>query len=145
MTSWYSNKSLSLKHSRRAHRGLGLIFIIIVASILAISFAIYAFSNMISFFKTPSQLIVADYSSGHELRLGGYVQRHSFQPDHKRFVLTDGDKSVVILYSGKLPVLFREGQGVIVQGCFISGADKLYRFKAAAILVKHDETYRALR
>lgn len=134
----------SIRHRSR-YQQIFLPLIFVIASILAIICTLYAFNNMISFFKTPSQLTLSDYNSMKQLRIGGYVKRNSFAPSKASFLLTDGDKSVLVMYKGKLPALFREGQGVTVQGHFISRPDGSYGFEATQILAKHDETYRAIK
>ena len=73
-----------------------------------------------------------------KLRLGGLVEEHSIIINGKlvKFRITDGNKSVLVQYNGILPDLFKEKQGVIVEGEF----DSLI-FNASNLLAKHDENY----
>ena len=72
-------------------------------------------------------------------RIGGLVETGSVvrgQGEAITFLVTDGGASVPVVYTGILPDLFEEGQGMVAQGNYING-----RFEAVEILAKHDETY----
>ena len=78
--------------------------------------------------------------TGRVFRIGGLVQSGSVQRDtglDVKFVVTDGKNAVPVNYSGVLPDLFREGQGVVALGT----RDPAGVFKASEVLAKHDETY----
>ena len=88
-------------------------------------------------FYAPSELSEAD-KTGRQLRVGGLVQDGSVQIDGltAQFDIGDGEAVVSVVYSGALPDLFREGQGIIAQGTFEGDL-----FRATSVLAKHDENY----
>jgi len=100
----------------------------------------YALGQKASYFYMPADLELATLESGQRIRLGGLVKDGSVvrgQGTTVAFSVTDTDKSVPVSYTGILPDLFREGQGVITEGTF--GPDGV--FVADSVLAKHDETY----
>ena len=92
--------------------------------------------NIVLFF-TPSEL-TPEKTTARQLRIGGLVEEGSVQINglEARFSITDSAAVVSVLYTGALPDLFREGQGIIAQGRF---EDNI--FSAENVLAKHDETY----
>ena len=92
--------------------------------------------NIVLFF-TPSEL-TTEKMAARQLRIGGLVEKGSVQINglEARFSITDSAAVVSVLYTGALPDLFREGQGIIAQGRF---EDNIFR--AENVLAKHDETY----
>jgi cytochrome c-type biogenesis protein CcmE len=100
-----------------------------------------AFQENIVFFFTPSQMLAKDISPDRRLRIGGLVEEGSVgrRPDGItiEFQVTDLNRSVPVVFTGILPDLFREGQGVVAEGYL--GADGVFR--ATDVLAKHDETY----
>ena len=92
--------------------------------------------NIVLFF-TPSEL-THEKMTAKQLRIGGLVEEGSIQIDglQARFSITDSAAVVSVLYTGALPDLFREGQGIIAQGRFENNI-----FRAANVLAKHDENY----
>lgn len=111
-------------------------------SIALISFAAYitltALDENLQFFVTPTELL-AKPEQNKIMRLGGYVEEGSLvaQGTDYHFVITDFKEEIAVDYSGFLPALFREGQGVVAIGKL--GADG--NFAADKILAKHDEKY----
>jgi cytochrome c-type biogenesis protein CcmE len=109
----------------------------------AVSLALYAFNDTLVFFMSPSDIAAKPPVPGRTIRLGGLVQEGSVQrtTDAGRpaasFRVTDGPRSVEVHYTGILPDLFREGQGVVTLGTV--GQDGTFR--ASEVLAKHDETY----
>ena len=100
-----------------------------------------AFSDNLVFFVSPSDLAKST-PSGRQVRLGGLVEQGSVKKSSggqagARFEVTDGNASVRVVYSGILPDLFREGQGVVVLGV----EQKNGVFRASEVLAKHDENY----
>ncbi|GAA4660118.1 cytochrome c maturation protein CcmE [Bartonella pachyuromydis] len=107
---------------------------------IAISLIIYAMRNTVSFFRTPSEITREDILTGYPLRLGGFVEKGTVEHIGEVgivFFVTDNIKHEKVIFNGVLPDLFREGQGVIVEGYF----DKQGVFIGTRILAKHDETY----
>lgn len=107
----------------------------------AAGFILSAFQENLLFFYTPSDVNIKNIQEKQMIRLGGVVKFKSFKQrcgqGPVQFVLTDHKSDIHIAYQGVLPDLFREGQGVVVEGYLI---DKLH-FNASAILAKHDENY----
>jgi cytochrome c-type biogenesis protein CcmE len=108
---------------------------------IATALVLTAFSDNLVFFYSPSDLKTKHVAEGRRLRIGGLVENASLkrEADGKtfEFSITDGENSVPVTYTGLLPDLFREGQGVVIQGMI--GSDGLVR--ADEVLAKHDERY----
>ena len=99
-----------------------------------------ALGQNIAYFYTPSEAELAAIEPGTNIRLGGLVENGSLQHGdglNINFRVTDGGATMPVSYSGIVPDLFREGQGVIAQGAF--NQDGV--FLAETILAKHDENY----
>lgn len=99
-----------------------------------------ALQRNISYFYTPSEAQQAAIEPGARIRLGGLVETGSLVHGNGleiSFRVTDGGATMPVAYSGIVPDLFREGQGVIAQGAF--NEDGV--FVAGTILAKHDENY----
>lgn len=107
---------------------------------IATAVALKAFDNNMLYFYDPSQVAAGKAPLGKTFRVGGMVTKGSVQrvPGslQVRFVVTDFANSVPISYTGLLPDLFREGQGVIAHGQLRDGV-----FVADEVLAKHDEKY----
>ena len=107
----------------------------------ATAVALQAFQENIMYFYSPSQISAGEAPSGRAFRLGGLVSTGSVERTpgsiEVRFVVTDNAQSIPVSYSGLLPDLFREGQGVIAHGRL----DEAGVFRADEVLAKHDENY----
>ena len=108
---------------------------------LAISTALigYALRDGINYFRAPSQVMEEPPEPGEVFRLGGLVEEGTLvrgEGETVRFAVTDGGASIPVAYTGVLPDLFEENQGMIGTGVFVNGV-----FEASEILAKHDETY----
>ena len=126
---------MTRKQKRLAVIGGGIAFL--VAAVLLVMFA---FSQSIAYFYVPGDLAKANVAPGTRIRLGGLVESGSLKRGEGStitFTVTDTLATVPVTYTGILPDLFREGQGVVAEGAF--GADRL--FVADTVLAKHDETY----
>lgn len=114
---------------------------ILVGVAVAAFLALTAFQKNLLYFYTPSQVAAGEAPKGYAFRVGGLVVPGSVKRDPEslsvRFEVTDGAASVPIAYSGILPDLFREGQGIISIGQL--NGDGL--FEASEVLAKHDENY----
>jgi cytochrome c-type biogenesis protein CcmE len=100
----------------------------------------YALGQKASYFYMPGDLASAHVEPGQRIRLGGLVEKGTIQRGQGAtvaFSVTDTQKSVKVTYTGILPDLFREDQGVITEGTF--GPDGT--FIADSVLAKHDERY----
>ncbi len=100
-----------------------------------------ALSDNINVFYSPSELRAQGVPAGRRVRIGGLVENGSVAhlADGKTidFRVTDGKATVEVSYGGALPDLFREGQGVVVEGALARDGT----FRAASVLAKHDERY----
>jgi cytochrome c-type biogenesis protein CcmE len=108
----------------------------------AAALAVYALQDNVLFFYSPTD--IADHPEkvpeGRIFRVGGLVEKGSFKRDkglEVRFVVTDGKNAVPVSFSGVLPDLFREGQGVVAMGTRARDGT----FQAREVLAKHDEKY----
>ena len=120
----------------KKNRLFGLMLFLIPLS-LGVFFLMSALKSNIVYFISPSELVNSN-NINQKLRLGGLVEEDSIISKGKlvKFRITDGNKSVLVQYNGILPDLFKEKQGVIVEGEF----DSLI-FNASNLLAKHDENY----
>ncbi|WP_157271072.1 cytochrome c maturation protein CcmE [Azohydromonas aeria] len=114
-------------------------------ALLAVAAALLlgALRHNLNFFLAPGELLQQRPDPQQRLRLGGVVEAGSLQREPGsmtvRFVVAEGEHRVPVRYSGLLPDLFGEGQGVVAGG-------RLARdgvFEAHEVLAKHDENYRA--
>ena len=120
----------------KKNRLFGLMLFLIPLS-FGVFFLMSALKSNIVYFISPSELVNSN-NINQKLRLGGLVEEDSIISKGKlvKFRITDGNKSVSVQYNGILPDLFKEKQGVIVEGEF----DSLI-FNASNLLAKHDENY----
>jgi cytochrome c-type biogenesis protein CcmE len=113
---------------------------IVLGVAAATAVALKAFDNNLLYFYDPSQIAAGQAPLGKTFRVGGLVTKGSVQriPGslEVRFVVTDFAHSVTVSYTGLLPDLFREGQGIIAHGRLRDGV-----FVADEVLAKHDEKY----
>ena len=127
---------MTRKQKRLAVIGGGVGFLL--AAVLLVMFA---FSQSIAYFYVPNDLAQSDVQPGTRIRLGGLVEAGSVvrgEGSTVTFTVTDTLSQLPVTYTGILPDLFREGQGVVAEGRF-EGMDKV--FVADTVLAKHDETY----
>lgn len=115
--------------------------ILVAAVALALSTALigYAMRDGINFFMSPAQIMAEPPAPGQVIRIGGLVEAGSLQRGQGetiRFSVTDGGASVPVVFTGVLPDLFAENEGVVGTGRYVNGV-----FEASEILAKHDETY----
>ncbi len=125
----------SLKKQRR----IQIIGVTIVALALSTALIGYAMRDGINFFRAPSQVIAEPPAPTEVFRIGGLVAEGSLQRGQGeaiRFAVTDGGATVPVVYTGVLPDLFEENQGMVGTGSYVNGI-----FEASEIFAKHDETY----
>jgi cytochrome c-type biogenesis protein CcmE len=122
-------------------RRLWLIGGILAGVALAVGLALRAFQENLLYFFSPSQVAAGDAPTGRSFRLGGMVADGSVEREEGSltvtFTVTDFAQSLPVEYTGVLPDLFREGQGVVARGSL----DPHGRFVAEEVLAKHDENY----
>ena len=118
------------------------VFVIIGLAVLGVAAALVlrALDSNLSYFFSPTEVVEDKAPRDHVFRLGGLVEAGSVQRGQEltvRFTVTDQANRVEVAYTGILPDLFKEGQGVIAQGKM--GPDGV--FLADEVLAKHDENY----
>ncbi len=107
---------------------------------VALGLVLFAMRDTIVFFHSPSEVSEKNVQPGTRFRLGGLVKEGSIlRTDGQTvyFSVTDGAREVKATYTGILPDLFREGQGVVAEGKLDSGGI----FRADTVLARHDENY----
>ena len=107
---------------------------------LAVALVLFALRDTIVFFHTPKDVVEKQVAPGKRIRLGGLVAEGSLKRGEGltvSFAITDTAKTIPVSYTGILPDLFREGQGVVAEGKL----DPAGRFHADTVLAKHDENY----
>lgn len=124
-----------LKKQRRVQ----IILLAFGAMILSTGLIGYAMRDGINFFRSPSQVVSDPPRAGEVFRIGGLVEDGSIirgQSETVSFRVTDTNQTIPVSYTGILPDLFSEGQGMVGTGSMQDGT-----FVATEILAKHDETY----
>lgn len=113
--------------------GLGAVLVIAATLIFV------ALRDQIVFFYSPTEVKEKAIAAGTPIRLGGLVKDGTWkrEGESSTFVVTDGATDVSTHYVGLLPDLFREGQGVVVEGSMATDGT----FAASNVLAKHDENY----
>ena len=125
----------SLKKKRRVQI-VSIAFISLAVATILIGFAM---KDGINFFKSPTQVIEVTPNPNEVFRIGGLVEEGTLLRGFGEtisFYVTDGNESVSVKFTGLLPDLFEENQGMVATGKYIDGI-----FYASEILAKHDETY----
>lgn len=125
----------SLKKRRRVQ----IILLAVVALVSSTALIGWALRDGINFFRSPSEVIAEPPKPTEVFRIGGLVEEGSIvrgQGETVTFVVTDGGESVPVAFTGVLPDLFTENQGMVGTGSYVNGV-----FEATEILAKHDETY----
>lgn len=127
---------------RRARRKrLVLVSLLLIGVSSATALALTAFQQSLLYFFSPSQVVAGKAPSNYPFRLGGLVVANSVKREpgslRVRFKITDGKHAIPVTYTGVLPDLFREGQGVVAHGQL--GPNGV--FHANQVLAKHDAQY----
>jgi cytochrome c-type biogenesis protein CcmE len=106
---------------------------------LATTLILFALRDQIVFFYSPTEIQTKAVAAGTPIRLGGLVKDGSWvrTGEANDFVVTDGTTELATRYEGILPDLFKEGQGVVVEGALTPAGT----FAATNVLAKHDENY----
>jgi cytochrome c-type biogenesis protein CcmE len=124
----------------RKQRRLTLIGLAGIVLAVAAGLILYALSDRIVFFNSPSDVVAKGLSPGTRIRLGGLVEEGSLvkaEGGVVHFKVTDRAHSLPVAFTGILPDLFREGQGVVAEGVIAGDGS----FAADTVLAKHDERY----
>jgi cytochrome c-type biogenesis protein CcmE len=126
---------MTRKQRRLVMIGCGLAVLGVAAALV-----LAALKDSIVFFNSPTDVVEKSVPHGKRIRLGGLVEPGSLIRGENltvRFAVTDGNRAVPVTYTGMLPDLFREGQGVVTEGAL----DAAGLFRADNVLAKHDENY----
>ena len=126
---------MPLKKKRR----IQIIVLAVVALVISTALIGYAMRDGINFFRSPSQIAAEPPGPAEVFRIGGLVEEGSIirgEGETVSFRVTDGGASIPVTYTGILPDLFSENQGMVGQGRYVDGT-----FEATEILAKHDESY----
>jgi cytochrome c-type biogenesis protein CcmE len=142
MTAAGTNAPLRPSPRRMTRKQRRLTLIGIAGAVLAVAagLVLYALTDRITFFNSPSDIQANSVAPGQRIRLGGLVKEGSVKRGAGTtvsFEVTDGASTIAVAYTGILPDLFREGQGVVTEGALQADG----HFKAETVLAKHDETY----
>lgn len=123
----------------RKQKRLALIAGLAVVLAIATALVLTALRDQIVFFYSPSDVAERSVPAGHAIRLGGLVKDGSWtrSGQDNTFTISDGSGEIVARYTGILPDLFREGQGVVAEGAMNADGS----FTATNVLAKHDENY----
>ena len=125
----------TLKKQRR----IQLIAVAMVALIGSTALIGYGMRDGINFFRAPSQVVAEPPAPTEVFRIGGLVEEGTLnrgQGEQISFSITDGGASVPVTFTGILPDLFGENEGMVGTGRLVNGV-----FEATEILARHDETY----
>jgi len=123
----------------RQNRRLALIGLIGAALAITVFLISLALKEQIVFFKTPSDVVTEGLAPNERVRIGGLVKDGSVMRDGQtiNFIVTDTAHDLSVTYTGIVPDLFREGQGVVAEGTVNAAG----LFTADIVLAKHDENY----
>ena len=114
---------------------------ILVGVGVATAFALKAFNQNLLYYYSPTQIHAGEAPDARSIRVGGLVENGSLKREpgslEVRFTLTDFQNTIGVSYTGILPDLFREGQGIIARGKLRPDGT----FVAEEVLAKHDENY----
>ena len=115
------------------------IFLILITLILTVFLILKSLEENVVYFQSPSEIKVLSELENKKIRIGGMVKKSSIliTADEVKFIITDFENEINVVYSGVIPNLFTEGKGVVAEGYL---KDKNF-FLASKILAKHDENY----
>lgn len=117
-----------------------LVLLLVTGVSVGVGLILFALSNNVNLFYTPSEVKAGTVPTEHAIRVGGMIEAGSVTRGEGlsvSFVVTDFAENLTIEYNGILPDLFKEGQGIVAQGTLQDN----HLFKATQILAKHDENY----
>jgi cytochrome c-type biogenesis protein CcmE len=128
-------------HAARKQKLL-IVLAILLGSAATVGLLVVAFNEGLNVFYTPTEVAEGKVGARQNFRIGGMVKvgslvKEGLEGSEIQFVATDTNEEIPVTYSGVLPDLFREGQGVVADGYL----DENGLFHATQILAKHDENY----
>jgi len=129
--------TINKKHKKR----LGIILLMVVGIGITVTLAIAAFQQNMLYYFSPTQIVAGEAPTNKAIRVGGMVSKGSLQRASDsllvKFAVTDYAHTISVQYTGILPDLFREGQGIVAIGQMQENGT----FSADEVLAKHDENY----
>jgi cytochrome c-type biogenesis protein CcmE len=123
----------------KKQRRIQIVILAVVALALSTALIGYAMRDGINFFRAPSDVAQDPPAATEVFRIGGLVEEGTLvrgEGETISFKVTDGGASIPVTYTGILPDLFGEGEGMVGTGRLVDGV-----FQATEILARHDETY----
>lgn len=139
MTNRTDTAALRARAAKRRRRWLLAVLAACVLLAWAAMMGVMALSGATSYYRTPAEITREDRGGAVRLRLGGIVEKgsvHYGEGAQVHFRVTDCRMSEAVEFSGVLPDLFREEQGVVAEGRFVNSL-----FIADTVLARHDERY----
>lgn len=124
----------------RKRRRLYFAAALVAAAAGGTALVLAALKDNVLYFYSPTEVAQKHVAAGVEFRIGGLVEKKSVRHGPGatvHFAVTDGRMTVPVAFTGVLPSLFREGQGVVAMGAL----DDRHQFVASEVLAKHDERY----
>ena len=134
---------MSITLNAKRKRRLMMVSLLVIGVGIATALALSAFRENILYFYSPTEVLAGEAPVGHKFRIGGLGVEGSVRRESEgqtlavHFGLTDTAKEIPVVYSGILPDLFREGQGIVAHGRM----NEAGVFVADEVLAKHDENY----
>ena len=119
-----------------------LLLILFSLVFLTVSIMLILFNSKknLVFFYTPSELLNSNIKVNDKIRIGGFVKKNSIinkENNKYNFIITDDKNFLNVSYNGILPDLFRDEQGVVIEGIFLNNN----AIQASTVFAKHDENY----
>ncbi|MGB0936644.1 MAG: cytochrome c maturation protein CcmE [Colwellia sp.] len=144
----------------RRKKRLTIVASILIGLSIVIGLVLYALSQNIDLFYTPSEITQGKKDTGvkavegQRIRIGGLVVPDTVKRDENSLkvsfdlsdmvmpiVFKENDLKITVYYEGILPDLFREGQGIVANGTLVKGSNGALHVEASEVLAKHDENY----
>ncbi len=115
------------------------LFLVLTTVILSIYLILKSLEENVVYFLSPSEIFNSQKIPKEKIRIGGMVKNNSIKVNSNaiNFIITDFKKEILVIYSGSVPNLFKEGKGVVAEGNLLNKN----MFEAKKILAKHDENY----
>ena len=115
------------------------LFLVLTTVILSVYLILKSLEENVVYFLSPSEIFNSQKIPKEKIRIGGMVKNNSIKVNSNaiNFIITDFKKEILVIYSGSVPNLFKEGKGVVAEGKLLNRN----MFEAKKILAKHDENY----
>ena len=126
-------------YGRKVKLRFFFIILIFLTLVLSVFLILRSLEENVVYFQSPSEIKILEEVKQKKIRVGGMVKKESISIEKKKikFIITDFENEINVIYSGVVPNLFTEGKGVVAEGYL---KDRNF-FLATKILAKHDENY----